>query len=79
MRIARPSNHESFDGRWAACAAARSGAASGNAHNPGLAYTPAIGFERAGMIATAFREECETRLFGELAVLSAALKVRLFG
>jgi ketol-acid reductoisomerase len=31
------------------------------------------------MIATAFREECETGLFGELAVLSAALKVRLFG
>jgi ketol-acid reductoisomerase len=52
---------------------------SGNAHNPGFSYTPAIGGGRAGMIETAFREERETGLFGELAVLSAAVEVRLFG
>jgi len=38
-----------------------------------------IGGGRAGTIATAFREECETGLFGELVVLSAAVEVRLFG
>jgi ketol-acid reductoisomerase len=31
------------------------------------------------MIETAFREECETGLFGELVVLSADVEVRLFG
>ena len=45
---------------------------SGNAHAPGLSYTPAISGGRAGIIGTAFREECETGLFGELVVLSAA-------
>jgi ketol-acid reductoisomerase len=51
---------------------------SGNAHNPGL-YMPATGGGRARMIETAFREECGTRLFGELVALSAAGEVRLFG
>jgi ketol-acid reductoisomerase len=39
---------------------------------PGLSYTPGIGGGRAGMIETAFREESETGLFGELVVPSAA-------
>jgi ketol-acid reductoisomerase len=43
--------------------------ASGNAHDLGLSYGAAIGGGRAGIIETSFREECETDLFGEQAVL----------
>src|SRR3569832_1761026 len=43
--------------------------ASGNAHALGLSYASAIGGGRAGIIETTFREECETDLFGEQAVL----------
>jgi ketol-acid reductoisomerase len=43
--------------------------ASGNAHDLGLSYGAAIGGGRAGIIETTFREECETDLFGEQAVL----------
>ncbi|NQW94917.1 MAG: ketol-acid reductoisomerase, partial [Polaromonas sp.] len=43
--------------------------ASGNAHDIGLSYASAIGGGRAGVIETNFREECETDLFGEQAVL----------
>src|SRR6202012_5281888 len=42
---------------------------SGNAHDLGLSYAAAIGGGRAGIIETSFREECETDLFGEQAVL----------
>ncbi len=52
---------------------------SGNAPIPGLSCIPAIGGGRAGIIKTAFREECETGLFGELVALSAAVEVRRFG
>ena len=47
--------------------------ASGNAHDLGLAYACAIGGGRAGVIGTTFREECETDLFGEQAVLCGGL------
>ena len=47
--------------------------ASGNAHDLGLAYASAIGGGRAGIIETNFREECETDLFGEQAVLCGGL------
>ena len=47
--------------------------ASGNAHEIGLSYASAIGGGRAGIIETTFREECETDLFGEQAVLSGGL------
>ncbi len=47
--------------------------ASGNAHDLGLAYASAIGSGRAGIIETTFREECETDLFGEQAVLCGGL------
>jgi ketol-acid reductoisomerase len=47
--------------------------ASGNAHDLGLAYASAIGGGRAGIIETSFREECETDLFGEQAVLCGGL------
>jgi len=43
--------------------------ASGNANDIVLSYASAIGGGRAGIIETTFREECETDLFGEQAVL----------
>jgi ketol-acid reductoisomerase len=42
---------------------------SGNAKNIGLAYAKGIGGTRAGVIETTFKEETETDLFGEQAVL----------
>ena len=47
--------------------------ASGNAHDLGLSYASGIGGGRAGVIETTFREECETDLFGEQAVLCGGL------
>jgi len=47
--------------------------ASGSAHDIGLAYASAIGGGRSGIIETNFREECETDLFGEQAVLCGGL------
>src|SRR6201990_2728825 len=47
--------------------------ASGNAHDLGLSYGSAIGGGRAGIIETSFKEECETDLFGEQAVLCGGL------
>ena len=46
---------------------------SGNAHDLGLSYASAIGGGRAGIIETTFKEECETDLFGEQAVLCGGL------
>ncbi len=46
---------------------------TGNAHDFGLAYASAIGGGRSGVIETNFREECETDLFGEQAVLCGGL------
>ena len=47
--------------------------ASGQAMDLGLAYASAIGGGRSGVIETNFREECETDLFGEQAVLCGGL------
>ncbi|MET0269853.1 MAG: ketol-acid reductoisomerase [Sphingomonas sp.] len=47
--------------------------ASGNAHDIALSYASAIGGGRAGVIETTFREECETDLFGEQAVLCGGI------
>jgi len=47
--------------------------ASGAAMDFGLAYASAIGGGRSGVIETNFREECETDLFGEQAVLCGGL------
>ena len=47
--------------------------ASGNAHDLALSYASAIGGGRAGIIETSFKEECETDLFGEQAVLCGGL------
>jgi ketol-acid reductoisomerase len=46
---------------------------SGNAHNVALAYASAVGGGRSGIIETNFREECETDLFGEQAVLCGGI------
>ena len=43
--------------------------ATGSAHDMVLAYAKGIGCTRAGVIETSFREETETDLFGEQAVL----------
>ena len=43
--------------------------ATGNAKDVALSYAAAIGGGKAGTIETTFREECETDLFGEQAVL----------
>ena len=46
---------------------------SGNAHDIALSYASAIGGGRSGVIETTFKEECETDLFGEQAVLCGGL------
>jgi ketol-acid reductoisomerase len=43
--------------------------ASGNAQDLGLSYACGVGGGRSGIIETNFKEECETDLFGEQAVL----------
>ncbi len=55
------------------CLLAISQDASGNAHDLTLSYAAGIGGGRAGIIETTFREECETDLFGEQAVLCGGL------
>ncbi|MEO0544095.1 MAG: ketol-acid reductoisomerase [Pseudomonadota bacterium] len=47
--------------------------ASGNAHDLALSYACGVGGGRSGIIETNFREECETDLFGEQAVLCGGL------
>ncbi|NWH08370.1 MAG: ketol-acid reductoisomerase [Alphaproteobacteria bacterium] len=47
--------------------------ASGNAQDIGLSYASGVGGGRSGIIETTFREECETDLFGEQAVLCGGL------
>ena len=47
--------------------------ATGRALETGLSYCAAIGGGRSGIIETTFREECETDLFGEQAVLCGGL------
>ena len=47
--------------------------ASGNALDLGLSYACGVGGGRSGIIETTFKEECETDLFGEQAVLCGGL------
>ena len=47
--------------------------ASGNAHELALAYADGIGSTRAGVLQTTFKEETESDLFGEQAVLCGGL------
>ncbi|KQM63646.1 ketol-acid reductoisomerase [Sphingomonas sp. Leaf17] len=46
---------------------------SGNAHDIALAYASGVGGGRSGIIETNFKEECETDLFGEQAVLCGGI------
>ena len=57
------------EGRGVPCLIAVHQNATGKAHDIGLAYSLAIGGARAGVLQTTFREETETDLFGEQAVL----------
>ena len=47
--------------------------ASGNALDIALSYASAVGGGRSGIIETSFKEECETDLFGEQAVLCGGI------
>ncbi len=60
-------------GRGVPCLIAVDHDATGHAHALALAYAAAIGGGRSGIIETTFREECETDLFGEQAVLCGGL------
>ena len=42
-------------------------------HEIGLSYASAVGGGRSGIIRDTFKEECETDLFGEQAVLCGGL------
>ena len=55
------------------CLVAVDNDASGKALEIGLSYCSAIGGGRSGIIETNFREECETDLFGEQAVLCGGI------
>ncbi len=57
------------DGRGIPCLIAVHQDATGTAKGLGLAYARAIGGTRAGVLETTFKEETETDLFGEQAVL----------
>jgi ketol-acid reductoisomerase len=57
------------EGRGVPCLIAVHQNATGKADELGLAYALAIGGARAGVLQTTFREETETDLFGEQAVL----------
>ena len=58
-----------IEGQGVPCLIAVEQDATGKAHDIGLAYALAIGGARAGVLETSFREETETDLFGEQAVL----------
>jgi ketol-acid reductoisomerase len=47
--------------------------ATGNAKDIALSYASGVGGGRSGIIETTFREECETDLFGEQAVLCGGI------
>ncbi len=64
---------EYLGGNGVPCLLAVEQDASGNATEIGLSYASAIGGGRAGVIETTFKEECETDLFGEQAILCGGL------
>jgi ketol-acid reductoisomerase len=61
------------DGGGVPCLIAVHHDATGNARDLVLAYAKGIGGTRAGVIATTFKDECETDLFGEQSVLCGGL------
>ena len=60
---------EYLEGKGVPCLIAVYQNPSGKAYDIGLAYAAGIGGARAGVLETTFREETETDLFGEQAVL----------
>ena len=64
---------EYLKGGGVPCLVAVNNNASGKAMDIGLAYCSAIGGGRSGIIETDFKQECETDLFGEQAVLCGGL------
>jgi len=65
--------HEDLRGAGVPCLLAIHQDPTGDTKQVGLAYASAIGGGRAGIIETNFREETETDLFGEQAVLCGGL------
>jgi ketol-acid reductoisomerase len=65
--------YEYTQGRGVPCLLAVHQDPSGNTRQVGLAYASAIGGGRAGILETTFKEETETDLFGEQAVLCGGL------
>ena len=65
--------HEYKRGAGVPCLVAVNQDPTGDTKSIGLAYASAIGGGRAGIIETTFREETETDLFGEQAVLCGGL------
>jgi len=65
--------HEYRRGAGVPCLLALHQDPTGDTRQVGLAYAAAIGGGRAGIIETSFREETETDLFGEQAVLCGGL------
>lgn len=61
--------HEFAEGRGVPCLVAVDQDPSGDAREVALAYAGGLGGGRAGVLETTFREETETDLFGEQAVL----------
>jgi len=61
------------EGRGVPCLLAVQQDASGAARELGLAYACALGGGRAGVLSTTFKEETETDLFGEQAVLCGGI------
>lgn len=57
------------EGKGVPCLIAVEQDPSGNTHDIGLAYAAGVGGARGGILETTFREETETDLFGEQAVL----------
>jgi len=60
-------------GRGVPCLIAVAADPAGDTREVALAYASAIGGGRAGILETTFKEECETDLFGEQAVLCGGL------
>jgi ketol-acid reductoisomerase len=65
--------YEYTQGRGVPCLFALHQDATGDTRDVGLAYASAIGGGRAGILETTFKEETETDLFGEQAVLCGGL------
>ena len=64
---------EYLKGGGVPCLIAISQDVSGNAKQVALAYASGVGGGRSGIIETSFKEECETDLFGEQAVLCGGI------